>query len=196
MRGCRVCRDVGIVPRVEGWATRPRHLRRFRLVILGGIARGWGGVRVEMKRCGDARDERVPLRAQRIVARGAPGVARLPQPRRTRRAFAVEPHERRLDGALVAGGCERVRDAPGAHAGVRGGYAVILGRRRDVRGPRGCGPDPLGHDGVVGVPTDDLNLAHLFAPFRPSAALLRSALGRRVTRGRTRHTTDATVRVR
>ena len=135
-----------------------------------------------MKRCGDARDERVPLRAQRIVARGAPGVARLPQPRRTRRAFAVEPHERRLDGALVAGGCERVRDAPGAHAGVRGGYAVIFGRRRDVRGPRGCGPDPLGHDGVVGVPTDDLNLAHLFDPLQQSSDL---PLGRRVTRGRT-----------
>ena len=141
----------GVVDGGDGRGTRRlrlrlrRRRRRRRGVEIAGDGEGRGGIGAVGRR-GDARDERVPLRSERDVARGDPRVEPVPQPLRALRAFAVEPRQRRLDDSLVAQGDERVRDAPGAPRGgddARGD--VIVGRERDARWPRGRRPDPLGH---------------------------------------------------
>ena len=157
----------GVVDGGDGSGTRRRlrrrRRRRRRRVEIAGDGDGSGGIGAVGRR-GDARDERVPLRSERDVARGDPRVERLRQPRRARGAFGVKPRQRCLDDALVAQGDERVRDAPGAPGGgddARG--VVIVGRERDARGPWGRGPDPLGHaargvSGAVGTPRVQIGL--------------------------------------
>ena len=126
-------------------------------------------------------------------ARSATSLAATPassavrQPRRARRAFGVEPRQRRLDDALVAQGDERVRDAPGAPRGgddARG--VVIVGRERDARGPRGRGPDPLGHAArgvavarAVGTPRVQTGLTR-WAPNRTERIFSEDQTSRRI----------------